>query len=227
MKLRKHILILDDDVDMITFLSKILENAGHSTHYATNENDFEKKLKEIGPHLLLIDYKLGNDTTNGVHIIQRLKNDPHYKIIPIFLISSALNKQVITMATQLGAEEAISKPIQTNVFLQKVKKTLKIHELPEIEFSNPKDITCISEADIAQISEIAVKIKTPIKFAEETSLDIESTFLDNLGCKACRYKIDMPVKVLEPGVYINQVKMKGVKDETAKKIRMIKAVTKS
>lgn len=227
MKTKKHILILDDDIDIIKLITKVLDNAGHSTHYATHATDFFKQVDAIAPHLIIIDNKLGHEQKDGIHIIESLKKDSHYKNIPIFLISSSPSKQLVTMATQLGAEEFITKPLQANVLLQKVKKSLKFYELPTIEFPETIKVKCKTESEIIQISEAALKIKGPVKYSENIDLNIESTFLTKLGCQACRYKTNPYHRVKAPGEYINEIRMKGVKEETAKKIRLIKATTKS
>jgi len=227
MKSKKHILILDDDIDIIKFLVKVLENAGYAAHYATSLEDFNSQLKEIGPHLLIIDFKLGQTTSTGIHLIEKLKKSSSYRSIPTFLISGSLNKKIITMATQLGADEFIAKPIQTNIFLQKIKKSLKLHELPEIIFDIPKTIKCQSSGDIAQISESTLRIKGPVKFAEGVELKIQSSFLEHLGCQVCRYHTQTSDRVLGPGLYLNEIRMIGVKEETTKKIRLIKATIKN
>ncbi len=227
MKSKKHILILDDDIDIIKFLVKVLENAGYATHYATSLEDFNSQLNEIGPHLLIIDFKLGQNTSNAIHLIEKLKKNSSYKSIPTFLISGSLNKKIITMATQLGADEFIAKPIQTNIFLQKIKKSLKLHELPEINFDKPKTIKCQSSGDIAQISESTLRIKGPVKFAQNVELKIHSSFLEHLGSQVCRYHTQSSDRVLGPGLYLNEIRMIGVKEETTKKIRLIKATIKN
>ena len=223
MKSKKHILILEDDIDIIKFLVKVLENTGYATHYATSLTDFNSLLKDIGPHLLIIDFKLGRNTSNPIHLIEKLKNSSSYKSIPIFLISGSLNKKIITMATQLGADEFIPKPIQTNIFLQKIKKSLKLHELPEIIFDKPKTVQCQSSGDIAQISESSLRIKGPVKFSTGVELKIKSSLLINLGCQVCRYHTQSSDRVLGPGLYLNEIRMIGVKEETTKNIRLIKA----
>jgi CheY-like chemotaxis protein len=226
MKIRKHILILDDDLDSIHFISKILENAGHSVHYATNATDFSQLLNEIGPHLILVDYKLNLGTLTGIHIIDRLKKDEFLRKIPIFLISATESKKLIATATAVGASDFIKKPIQTAIFLQKIKKALKIHELPELTLKEPLKVKCQSMADIIQISESSLKIKGPIKYSDDTVLNIDSPYLQSLGCHTCKYKTNDRNKVLDAGIYINEVEIKGIKEESAKKIRMIKTTTK-
>ncbi len=227
MKSKKHILILDDDLDIINFMVKVFENVGYGAHYATDTDNFFEQIKTIGPHLLIIDHKLGHGNQDGLHVIQNLKKDPHYKNIPTFLISASTSRQLVTLATQLGAEEFIKKPLQVNVLLQKVKKSLKVYELPTIEFSETKKVKCRSEGEIIQIGEAALKIKGPIKFCEGVELLIRSPCLDKLGCQACRYKTNPYQRVVGPGEYVNEIAMKGVKEETARKIRLIKATTKS
>lgn len=226
MKPRKHILILDDDVDIINLVSKVLANVGHNTHYAVSTEKFYEQLPVINPHLIIIDNKLAHGEKDGIHVIQFLKKDPQYKKIPVFLISSSPSKQLVTLATALGAEEFITKPIVVNTLLQKVKKALRSNEFPEIEFTEVKKVKCQVDAEIVQIAESALRTSSSVKFNENIELTISSSFLDKLGCQACRFKTNAFHRVLGPGEYLNEMRIKGIKEETARQIRLIKATMK-
>jgi len=223
---RKHILILDDDIDIVNLISKVLTNIGHGTHYAVTTKDFYDQLPIVNPHLIIIDQKLEHSKEDGIHVVQFLKKNPLYKNIPIFLISASPTKQLLTLATTLGAEEFITKPLVVNTFLQKVKKTLRTSDFPEINLSEHKRVTCQIDAEIKHISESALRISGPVKFIKNIELKITAPFLDKLGCKVCRYKTSEFHKVLGPGEYLNEIRIKGIKEETARQIRLIKKTAK-
>lgn len=225
MKPKKHILLLDDDIDMINLITKVLNNVGHITHYATNILDFYNQLTLINPHLIIIDNNLAQGEKDGIHVVQYLKKNPKLKKIPTFLISASPSKKLVNLATALGAEEFIAKPIHANILLQKVKKSLGANELADIEFKELKAVTCEVNAKITQIAESAIRTLSSVKFNEEIEVQIKAPFLDKLGCQACRFKATPEHRVIGPGEYLTEIRMRGVKEETARKIRLIKTTT--
>lgn len=226
MKLQKNIVILDDDIDSIRFIKKILENAGHRVHESQNHEDFMKIMKEVGPHLAIIDYNLGPGHPNGISILKEIKNEHTLKSIPIVILSANLKKNVIIAATQYGAEQVISKPIVTMTFLQKIKKTLKENTFPTLRFDKARPLKARSQGEITKISELGVSILSGIKLKGNQPLEIESEFLKRIKCHTCRFTTYKEAKVVSPGEYQNRVNFKGLSDETAKTIRQMKVITK-
>jgi len=102
---KKKILIVDDDIDVITILKTILENDGYEVFSATNKVEGIQKAKELKPALAILDVMM---TTHfeGFELAKELFEDPALKNIPRLMQTSievlpTNNTDVISMAREL------------------------------------------------------------------------------------------------------------------------------
>ncbi|MCF8059816.1 MAG: response regulator, partial [Bacteriovoracaceae bacterium] len=61
-KSTKEILVIDDDSDTQIFLKKILNGAGFSCSVAGDVESGSNAIQTQAPHLILLDYKLGQES---------------------------------------------------------------------------------------------------------------------------------------------------------------------
>lgn len=117
----KRISIFDDDADILTVLSMILEEDGYEvTALSTGENVFEE-IKKFHPDLILMDVMLGN--MDGRSICKQLKSNAATKALPVILISGT--HDLADSLNQLGApNDFIPKPFDMEYLLHKVKQQL-------------------------------------------------------------------------------------------------------
>lgn len=216
----KDILIIDDDLDTQNFLKKILETAGYRTSQATNLEEAKLSIKSTAPHLILLDFKLGE--ASGFDVINYLKDQAAFSKIPIVMISATVSKKLVLRSITAGALEFMGKPLKPAVLLQRLKKILKQHELPVLKLEQPKKIMAKSVGEIIKINEFNLILQSSIKIKVDTEVTIESKFLKNLGASPCKTTTTSPAKVPNPGVYRSEVSFKGMDEKTARNIRNIK-----
>ncbi|MDD5194563.1 MAG: ATP-binding protein [Candidatus Omnitrophica bacterium] len=85
-RLKKHIMIVDDDPGMVTMIKKTLQSAGYSNF--SDAGDGKEALEKINvaiPDLLILDMKI--PLMNGYEVIGRLKENVETKDIPVLIIS--------------------------------------------------------------------------------------------------------------------------------------------
>ncbi len=87
MEKKKKILIVDDDVDVITVLGSILTKAGYDVISALNKQEGLEKLRAEHPNLAILDVVM---TTHyeGFELAQEMLNNPEFADIPFFIQSS-------------------------------------------------------------------------------------------------------------------------------------------
>lgn len=88
-----HILIIDDDPDMVEALSMPLEAHGYRVSHAANGDLGLRMVKELKPDLIILDVMM-ETVTAGFHVSLALRSpDPQsayaaYKDIPILMLTS-------------------------------------------------------------------------------------------------------------------------------------------
>lgn len=96
----KHILIVEDDQDLVSVYRQSFEAKGYIVSTATSENDVISSLRSIVPDCILLDIML-SDKRNGFDILETIKRNPAYNAIPVILLTN-LESEAQT-ASNIGA----------------------------------------------------------------------------------------------------------------------------
>tara|TARA_R110002072_G_scaffold64203_9_gene159999 strand:+ start:46501 stop:47184 length:684 start_codon:yes stop_codon:yes gene_type:complete len=222
-KQKKEILIIDDDVDIINFVEKILENAGYSTIYAESVEESIAMIERFAPHLILLDYKL--DKERGTKLFHFL-NKSEFSKIPVIMMSSLEKKTLHQECLTVGAKDFIHKPLTPSTLLQRIKKHLKEYQLPVVTFdNNDHPIVQVSfPVECLKINEISMIIQSGVKLAPKLNVEIKGPFLKKVGMDICKYETTGESKVVNPGTYNTEILIKGLDEPTSKKIRQMRGM---
>lgn len=123
---QKTILVVDDDPDIVLANRLVLESAGYAVEEAESGEAGLAKMRAGRPDLILMDVMMTNPL-DGYYTTQQISDDPHLREIPILMISSITTSQyAATFPTDqyLNIREFISKPVEPEVLLGKVKQYL-------------------------------------------------------------------------------------------------------
>jgi CheY-like chemotaxis protein len=86
MKMAKNVLIVDDDMGTVKYLSTLLQENGYSPHYACDGKEGMRKLKELKPDLLILDVMMPQKS--GFVLFNQMKQDVELKDIPVIMLTS-------------------------------------------------------------------------------------------------------------------------------------------
>lgn len=119
----KTILIADDSSTMRAMLVAIVETVGD---YRTVEasSGFEALRLLPRDHIDLILTDINMPDINGLEFISYLRNNPNYKDIPVFIISTEGSAKDIEKGKQLGADEYLVKPFSPAILKELIKQYL-------------------------------------------------------------------------------------------------------
>ncbi len=123
------ILLVDDEADILEFVSYNLKNTGFFVYTATNGKQAIEKAKQIKPHLILLDVMMpkmdGIKTCEEIRKIEDLSNT-------IVAMLTARNEDYSQIAGfDAGADDYISKPIKPKVLVSRIKALLKRYDTGE------------------------------------------------------------------------------------------------
>ena len=134
--MRKKILIVDDDPDVVLYLSTVLGDHGYSTIDAPNGRDGLKKMKSERPDLVLLDLMM--PLKSGIAMLADIKEDEDLREIPVIMITGVSGEVGIDLEAffQKGSDGEqqeyvskphgyIEKPVDPETLLRLVKKALK------------------------------------------------------------------------------------------------------
>lgn len=105
-----HILVVDDEPDILEFIGYNLEKEGYSVASAENGADALVKAGERIPDLVLLDIMMPE--MDGIELIHALRRDyPHLPIIA----ASGMADSKSQAALEAGAQSFLSKPFTADV----------------------------------------------------------------------------------------------------------------
>lgn len=119
----KHILVVDDDDMMREFVKELLQLNDFEITEATNGKMALKKFRENPPDLVITDIIMPE--MEGISFIRELRE--HNKDIPIIAMTGNVHgrmEEYLEISSQLGANEILHKPIQSNDFLDAINKLI-------------------------------------------------------------------------------------------------------
>lgn len=115
--MKKKILIIEDDKDILEILMHILLHEGYDVE-SSRDGNVVHQIKDIKPDLILCDIWIPH--FKGTDICTTLKNDELTKTIPFILISTSMKLPQLAMAS--GADNYIQKPFQVKEVITLVKE---------------------------------------------------------------------------------------------------------
>ncbi len=119
----KKILLVDDETDILEFISYNLKKEGYEVSTSSNGKDAIKKAVDLQPHLIILDVMMpemdGIETCTQLREIQDLNNT-----IIAFLTARGEDYSQIA-GFEAGGDDYITKPIKPKVLVSRVKALLK------------------------------------------------------------------------------------------------------
>ena len=118
--MNKRILIIDDDFDMCTLLSRFLEKKGYATEVAHNASKGLAKFNEFHFDIVLCDFRLGDK--DGKEVLTKIKEAKPKTIVIIITGYSDIKTAVDVI--KMGAFDYITKPLIPDEVINVIEKAL-------------------------------------------------------------------------------------------------------
>lgn len=125
---KKHILLVDDEVDFAQTMAMHLELRGYEVTVANNGADALNKTKEK-PDLILLDVMI--PVMNGYEICRRIRQDADTKNIPIIMLTAKYMSRDKVEGLQIGADDYITKSSDLEELFARIEALLRRGDLFE------------------------------------------------------------------------------------------------
>ena len=107
-RIKKRLLLVDDERDFIDTIKRFLEPRGYATVIAYNGKEALEKATR-GADLILLDIMMPG--MDGFEVLRRLRSDPATKGIPIIMLTAKAETKDIFEAKGLKATDYLIKPV--------------------------------------------------------------------------------------------------------------------
>lgn len=120
----KQVLIVEDEEFLVRALKDNLESEGCTVDVAMNGEEAMERIKKQKPNLILLDLLMPKK--DGFYVLEEVKKNPEWKLIPIVVLSNLGGDAEIKRALEMGANDYFVKsqhPIEE--VIEKVKEYLE------------------------------------------------------------------------------------------------------
>lgn len=120
----KHrILLVDDEQDILDFLSYNLKKEGFDVDVATNGKDAIQIAKKALPHLIVLDVMMPE--MDGIETCREMRESPELKETMIAFLTARNEDYSQIAGFDVGADDYITKPIKPRVLSSRIKALLR------------------------------------------------------------------------------------------------------
>ncbi|HLO89297.1 MAG TPA: response regulator [Nostocaceae cyanobacterium] len=127
--IKAQILVVDDILDNVNLLSKILSAAGYKVRKAVNGKMALMGIKAAPVDIILLDINMPD--MNGYEVCEKLKADEQSRDIPVIFLSALSDTLDKVKAFAVGGVDYITKPFQVAEVLARVENHLTIKNLQQ------------------------------------------------------------------------------------------------
>jgi CheY-like chemotaxis protein len=122
---KQHILVVDDDPDLVESITMKLESNNFRVTKAYDGIEAWERIKEDRPDLILLDVMMPRK--DGYVVCDEIKKDDQYKDITVVLLTAVGDAVTTTNYTHFGgkttlAEDFIPKPVDLDKLMDIVKE---------------------------------------------------------------------------------------------------------
>ncbi|TFW73165.1 chemotaxis protein CheA [Methylotenera oryzisoli] len=121
-KLKKVALVVDDSLTMRKVLSRVLERDGFEVVTANDGMDAIQKLQLISPAIILTDIEMPR--MDGFEFSRYVRDNVQTSHTPLIIISSRTAEKHRNVATDIGVNAFLGKPVQDEVLIEQVHALL-------------------------------------------------------------------------------------------------------
>lgn len=117
---KPHILVVDDESDMVALLQDLLRRAGFEADGASNGDEARRALAARAYELLLLDLRLKSE--DGLTLARQLRQGSP---IPIIMISGSSDETDRVLLLELAADDFLVKPFSPRELVARVRAVLR------------------------------------------------------------------------------------------------------
>lgn len=117
------ILVVEDEPAIQTLVAACLQNAGHQVVRADTAEDAIRRVNEILPDVVLLDWMLPG--MSGIQLARRLRGDERTHDLPIIMLTARGEEHDKIAGLDAGADDYLTKPFSPAELLARIRVQLR------------------------------------------------------------------------------------------------------
>ena len=121
--MKPYILIVEDELPLITLLRYNLEEAGFEVDEATNGDEALISVRERLPDLVVLDWML--PAVSGIEVCRQFRRRPETRNLPVIMLTARSEEADRVRGLDSGADDYITKPFSPKELIARVRAVLR------------------------------------------------------------------------------------------------------
>lgn len=117
------ILVVDDEEDILEFISYNLKKEGYEVYTAFNGQEALELAKKIKPDLFLLDVMM--PVMDGIQTCKAIKSDSNFEKSFVVFLTARAEEYLEIEGFQAGADDYVTKPIKPRVLMSRINAILR------------------------------------------------------------------------------------------------------
>jgi len=172
--MRETILVLDDNYDLLTNIELILEMEGYQVLSACSSSEALTLLDQTRPDLIISDIMMPG--IDGYEFYQLVRQNPELLTVPFIFLSAKGEREDIRFGKQLGVDDYLTKPLESEDLLIAVKA--KLRRLREIQAGSRHEVERLKGIILHVLSHELRTPLTMLKASLELLVESKAHFRD-------------------------------------------------
>lgn len=200
------LLLADDSITIQKVVELVLAEEGFDIKTANNGEEALAVLKTFKPDVVLADIEMPR--INGYQLCEKIKSDPLMRDVPVILLAGAFEPIDEELARNVGAEDYIIKPFESQELISKINAVITTKEMGEAaSFETPAEEAIevlepgIASEETWKMEELTaepllseeVTEETPIEAYEETVAKEQPSLMEEVSAASA-----MPEEKIAP-----------------------------
>lgn len=123
MNIQYKVLLVDDEEDILEFLSYNLKKDGYDVYTALNGKEAIEIAKKVNPNLIILDVMMPG--MDGIETCKEIRELPEMKNVLVAFLTARNEDYSQIAGFDVGADDYINKPIKPRVLSSRIKALLR------------------------------------------------------------------------------------------------------
>ena len=132
--MKNNVFLIDDDKNILTSVSMLLENEGYKVRTFSDGETGLKAILENHPDIAVVDIKMPR--LDGIELLKKLRRTSN---MPVIFLTSKDTEIDELLGLKIGADDYITKPFSQKILIERIRILIKRTELENKKKSNTND----------------------------------------------------------------------------------------
>src|SRR5258708_5715992 len=118
-----YILAVDDEIELLGTLARVLRREGYEISQASSGEDAWQKIVNRRPDLVILDVMMPG--MDGLTLCRQIRSDTRFVDLPVLFLTARNNSEDVVAGLDVGGDDYVIKPFELSELTARVRALLR------------------------------------------------------------------------------------------------------